>query len=187
LAAVGKGQTVLVLGSGISGLLHIQLAKVLGAGKVIATDISEYRLKAARRLGADEVINARDDVPEKVMEHNENRLADRVIVSTGAVPAMKQALESVDRGGTVLFFAPTEPGVEFPIHVDELWKNCINLTTSYAAAKGDLEEATGLIRDGKINVEDMITHRLGLPESGRGFRLVSEGGESIKVIIRPHG
>jgi len=187
VAGVRKGDTVLVLGSGISGLLHIQLAKVLGAEKIIATDVSEYRLRAAKRFGADVVMNARENVPEKVMGHNGKRPADVVIVCTGALPAMKQALQSVDRGGTVLFFAPTEPGADVPIHVDELWKNGVNLMTSYAAAKKDLEKAMELIENGRINVRGMITHTLSLADAGRGFRLVAGGGESIKVIIRPHG
>ena len=186
-ADVKKGHTVLVLGSGISGLLHIQLAKENGAGRIIATDVSDYRLKAAKKFGADVALNAREDVPKKVMEHNEDRLADRVIVCTGSPSAMRQALQSVDRGGTVLFFAPTQPGVQIPISVDELWKNGISLVTSYAAAKKDMEEALRLIGEKKINVKDMITHRLSLEETGKGFRLASSAEGCIKVIIRPHG
>jgi L-iditol 2-dehydrogenase len=186
-AGVRKGQSVLVLGSGISGLLHIQFAKALGADKVLATDIREYRRIAAGRFGADHVINANDDVPKAVWKHNDRRLADVVIVSTGALPAMKQALRSVDRGGTVLFFAPTKPGIELPVRVDELWKDGVKLVTSYAAAKPDLLDALGLIKDKKVNVHDMITHTLGLADTGEGFRLVAACGESIKVIIKPHG
>jgi len=187
IADVRKGQTVLVLGSGITGLLHIQLAKAMGAAKVLATDISEYRLKAAKKFGADHVINAKDDVPASVLHHNGNRLADCVIVCTGAMPAMRQALESVDRGGTVMFFAPTEPGTELPIKVEELWKNGIKLVTSYAAAKQDLEEAMALIKDGHVKVGDMITHRLSLDEAGKGFKIFARGEDCIKVIIKPHG
>jgi L-iditol 2-dehydrogenase len=187
IAAMKKGQTVLVLGSGITGLLHIQLAKAKGAAKVIATDVSEYRLNAAKKFGADHVVNARDDVPKTVMKDNGGRLADVVIVCTGALQAMEQALQSVDRGGTILFFAPTEPGVELPIKVEELWKNCINLVTSYAAAKQDLEEAMKIIKEEKVNVKDMTTHRFGLPEAGEGFRIFSKGEKCMKVIIKPHG
>jgi L-iditol 2-dehydrogenase len=186
-AGVRKGQTVLVLGSGITGLLHIMLAKAAGAARVMATDVSGYRLDAAMRHGADYAINAKDDVPAAVLEHNGNRLADVVIVCTGAMPAMQQALQSVDRGGTVLFFAPTDPGAELPIKVDELWKNGISLVTSYGAAKRDLEEATELMKSGKVKVAGMITHRLGLDEAGKGFRIFSKGENCIKVIIRPHG
>ena len=187
IADVRPGQTVLVLGSGITGLLHIQLAKARGAAKVIATDVSGYRLKAAERLGADHVLDAKDDIPASVKKLNGNRLADKVIVCTGALPALRQALVSVDMGGTILFFAPTEPDVELPIKVEELWKNCINLVTSYAADKKDMKEAMDLIRDGKIDVEGMITHRMGLADTGKGFRIFSKGEDCIKVVINPNG
>lgn len=185
--AVGikEGQTVLVLGSGISGLLHIQLAKVRGAGTVIATDVSQNRLNAAMALGADVVIDAKDDVPSRVIEENDGKPADRVIVCTGAVAAINQAFESVDRGGTILFFAPTEAGVEIPIHVDELWMNGITLATSYGAVKEDLKEALALIKNKKIDVKDMITHRLSLKETGKGFQIFSQTEDSLKVIINP--
>ena len=62
LAGVKKGQSILILGSGISGLLHLLLARSKGAGRIIITDIDEYRLKAAKKLGADIIINAREDV-----------------------------------------------------------------------------------------------------------------------------
>ena len=182
------GQTVLVLGSGISGLLHIQLAKAAGVEKVIATDVSPFRLKAARVLGADVVIDAKDDVPTRVLRENNGKPADRVIVCTGAPSAIKQSLQSIDRGGTILFFAPTEKGVEIPIHVDELWINEITLATSYGAVKSDLEKALELIERKEINVEDMITHRLSLSETERGFKIFTnaEGVDSIKVIINPN-
>ncbi|MFQ6053869.1 MAG: alcohol dehydrogenase catalytic domain-containing protein, partial [Candidatus Bathyarchaeia archaeon] len=99
---IRPGDTVLVLGSGVSGILHIQLAGSLGATRVLATDINEYRLRAAERFGADAAIDARGDVPRIVREANEGRAADHVIVSTAALPAVKQALQSVDDGGKVL-------------------------------------------------------------------------------------
>ena len=183
---IKKGQTVLILGSGISGLLHIQLAKANGANKVIATDVSKNRLKAAKALGADFVINAKDDVPSEVLKANNGKLADRVIVCTGAAPAIKQAFESIDRGGTIMFFAPTEKGVEIPIHVDELWMNGITLTTSYGAVKEDLKTAMELIKNKEINVKDMITHRLSITETENGFKIFTDAEDSVKVIINPH-
>jgi L-iditol 2-dehydrogenase len=185
-AQVQLGHTVLVIGSGISGLLHIQLARVLGATRVIATDITRYRLKAARRFGADAVIHAEDDVPAKLRQVNENRLADRVIVSTGSPSALIQALQSVDHAGTILYFAPTDPGVDILIPFNQFWGNQITLTTTYAASPVDITTAIELIRARRVNVHDMITHRLSLAEVSLGFKLVAEAKESIKVIIEPH-
>ena len=183
IAEIKKGQTVLVLGSGISGLLHIQLAKLRQA-KVIAADINDYRLDAAKRFGADHVIDAGKDMPNEVLRINDNRLADRVIVCTGALSAVKQAIGSVDKGGTVVFFAVPEQAVD--LSLDKLWKNEITLKTSYAAAPDDIKQAIELIENKKVNVKDMITHRLGLEQAEKGFKLVAEAKDSLKVIIEPH-
>ena len=185
LAQLNPGQTVLVLGSGISGLLHIALARTSGAGRIIATDISDHRLDAAKRFGANSVLHAEEDVPARLLQANDKRLADHVIVCTGALSAFRQALQSVDRGGKVLFFAPTEPGVDLPVPVNEFWRNGITLMPSYGASPLDISTAIDLIRAQRVPVHEMITHRLSLAETGRGFQLVAEGGESIKVIIEP--
>jgi L-iditol 2-dehydrogenase len=186
MARLKPGQCVLILGSGISGLLHLLLARALGVGRVITTDINEYRLKAAKEFGADAVIHARDDVPARLREVNEGRLADLVIVCTGAFPVFTQALRSADRGGTVLFFAPTDPGVDLPVPVNEFWRNGITLLPSYGASPLDCTQAIELIRAGRVPVRKMITHRLSLEETALGFKLVAEAKECIKVIIEPH-
>ncbi|MSP39249.1 MAG: alcohol dehydrogenase [Deltaproteobacteria bacterium] len=184
-AKLAAGQTVLVIGSGISGLLHIQLARSRGAARVIATDISEYRLNAAKRFGADAAIHGAEDVPARLKELNDGRLADLVIVCTGAMAAIQQAVKSVDRGGTLLFFAPTTAGVDVPIPLFDFWRDEINVVTSYAGSGDDLKEALELIRGRKVRVADMVTHRLPLAETGVGFQLTASGLDSIKVIIDP--
>ncbi len=186
LAQLKRGDTVLVLGSGISGLLHIQLARERGATKVIATDVSDYRLKAAKRFGADAVLRAEGDVPAEVRQLNDGRLADRVLVCTGATSAFNQALRSVDRGGTIVFFASPPAGVDIPLPVSDLWRNEVTMITSYGASPADLAESLKLIKAKRIRVAEMITHHLPLKDAALGFRLVAEAKESIKVIIEPH-
>ncbi len=185
VAAIKPGLTVLVIGSGITGLLHIKLAAALGAGTVFATDINPYRLDMASKYGA-QVIDAQDNVPERLMELNDGRLADVVIICTGAVPAITQALASVERGGTILFFASPEPGVTVPLPVFDLWKNEVSVVNSYGASPLDITGAIELINAGRVEVKDMITHRFGLADTGEGFKLVAGAGESMKVIIEPH-
>ncbi|MFH1347482.1 MAG: alcohol dehydrogenase catalytic domain-containing protein [Candidatus Margulisiibacteriota bacterium] len=170
---VKEGQTVLVLGSGLSGLLNIQLAKFKGA-KVIATDINEYRMNKAKEFGADQVINAKETLDFK---------ADRIIVCTGAFQAVKQAFNCIDKKGTILFFAIPSKNIELP--TVDFWRNEITITSSYGAAPIDLEESLGLITDGKINVLDMITHKLPLAEIEKGFKIVSEAKDSLKVVLSP--
>ena len=178
-------QSVLVIGSGIAGLLHVQLARTLEARNVVAVDIVAYRLEAAQRLGADYVFHAKEDVPTRLRQVNDGLLADLVIVCTGAVSAIRQALQSVERGGTILFFAPTEPNHTIPISMNELFFDNITFTASYAGSPADFMVALELLRSGSIRVKEMITHRLSLAETGKGFQLVAEAKNSIKVIIEP--
>lgn len=185
-ANLQPGQNVLVLGSGLAGLIHINLARALGAGRIIATDMVDYRLDAARKLGADVTFSAMEDVPARLREANNGRLADLVIVCTGALPALQQALESVERGGTVLFFAPTAPGVSLPVPINDVFfRNDVTLTTTYAGAPADLATAMDMIASGRVQVGEMISHRLGLAEAGLGFKLTADAGDSLKVIIQP--
>jgi L-iditol 2-dehydrogenase len=186
LAHFQRGQTVLVAGSGVAGLLHVQLARASGARRIIATDVVDYRLEAARKFGADVAVQAEGYTPTYLRQLADGRLADLVVICTGAVSAINQALESVERGGTVLFFAPTEPGVRVPLSVNDLfWRNEITLTSSYGGSPADYAAALKLIQTGRIRVRDMITHRLGLAEAGLGFQLVAQAQDCLKVIIEP--
>jgi len=185
IANINKNDTVLVMGSGISGLLHIKLAKAKGA-KVFATDISEHRLSLASKFGASKVFKADDFHSEDIRKINNNFLADKVIVSTGARSALLQAFESIERGGTILFFACTDKDVTVPLSINDVfWRNDITLTTSYAATPKEHEEALKMIKTGKIVVKDMVTHVLSLQEAQKGFSLVAKANDSVKVIIEP--
>ena len=185
IAALKPGQTVLVIGSGISGLLHILAAKAAGAGRIIAVDINEYRLRMAKDLGADAVFNAKEDVPALVRRTNDNYLADLVIVCTGALAAFQQALRSVERGGMVLAFACTDPSVDLPVPLNDFWRNEIKLAPSYGNAPYDAMAAIELLRSKRVDIKPLITHRLPLNKTGQGFMLVAEAKESLKVIIEP--
>jgi L-iditol 2-dehydrogenase len=178
-------QTVLIIGSGITGLLQIKLVKAWKARKILATDVEEYRLKAAKKFGADVVINAKDDVPEQIKKHHDGKLADLVIICTGAVSAVKQALKSVESGGTILFFAPTEPGIDIPFPLFELWNKQITMVSTYAGSPEDINTAIDLIKSKKVNVVDMISHILPLSEAAKGFQLVTKAKDSMKVILKP--
>jgi len=185
-AHMEPGKSVLIIGSGIAGLIHVQLAHAMGARWVVATDINEYRLEAARRFGACSTTYAGDDLPAHLRQIDHDRLADLVIVCTGAESAIAQACKSVERGGTILLFAPTNPGVTIPISVNELfWRNDVTVTTSYASSPADYQTALELIKAGTVPVQQMITHRLSLAETGLGFQLVAQAASSIKVIIQP--
>jgi len=185
LAGIRKDDTLLIIGSGISGLLHVKLAKLRGIQKIVATDINPYRLEMAEKSGTHHVINARENVPEKLKEINDGRLADHVVVCTGATPAALTALDCVDKGGTILFFAVAAPTVKIPVPITQFWRNEVTIKTSYGAAPNDLEESLAILSK-ELRVEDMVTHKLSLEQAAEGFRLMAEADKSLKVIIEPN-
>ncbi len=173
IIGVSEGQTVLVMGSGISGLLNTRMAKLRKA-KVIATDINEYRLKKAKECGADEVFNANEELDIK---------ADRIVMCTGAMPAFEAAFRYIDRKGIIMLFAIPNKNISIPNEI--FWRNELTLVSSYGAAPVDLEEALELIKAGEINVKDMITHRVKLVDIQKGFRIAGEAKDSLKVVVVP--
>jgi L-iditol 2-dehydrogenase len=186
-AGVRPGSTVLVVGAGISGLLHIRLALALGAGRVIATDVSEFRLDFARQSGAIafDAAQAGDRLPELVREANNGRLADLVMLCTGALPAIDQALACLDSGATFVFFAPPPPDKPYPMPMADLWRREVTVRTAYGAAPADLATALNLLATKRVPVDDLITHTLPLDEIVRGFKMVADADESVKVIVEP--
>jgi L-iditol 2-dehydrogenase len=149
------------------------------------TDINEYRLTMAKECGAYAVINAKEKVPEKVRELNNGRGADLVIICTGAYPAFIQGLESVDRGGVVLCFATTDPGVNIPLPINAFWRNGITVLPSYANSGYDAKVAISLLEHKIVDVTRIITHRFGLADTGKGFSLMAAAKDSMKIIINP--
>ncbi len=170
---IQKGQTVLVMGCGVSGLLNIAVAKLRGA-KVVATDIDEYRLGKAREFGAGLAVNANDELDMK---------AEHIVMCTGAMPAFEKAFKYADRKGTIMLFAIPKESISIPNA--EFWRNELTLASSYGAAPKDLEESLALIRDGKVNVKGMITHRIGLENIQEGFNLAATAKGSLKVVVVP--
>jgi L-iditol 2-dehydrogenase len=168
----------------MSGLLHLVWAKAHGAARILATDVHPFRLEAARRIGA-VAIDASTDVPNAIRDANESRGADLVIVCTAAEPAAAQALASVDRGGTILFFALYPPNTTLTIDPHRLGRDGVTILHSYAGPPADMKVALEAIAAGRVDVNALITHRLPLAETVRGFQLVARAGDSLKVIIEP--
>ena len=170
---VKKGETVPILGSGVSGLMNVQVAKLKGA-RIIVTDMDEFRLGKARAYGADEVYKPAELPTLK---------ADKVILCAGAMAAVKQAFQSLDRKGTLLLFAIPDTDIQLP--TVDVWRNEMTVTSSYGAAPADLEEAIQLIETGKVDMQSLITHKLPLTKAQEGFRLVAGAKQSLKIVLLP--
>ena len=184
LAKVKKEDSVLVIGCGMSGLLHVKLAKANGC-KVIAADINKMKLEFAAHAGADIVIDAVNNVAEQLIAKN-GKKAGVVFLCASADSALEQAWSSVDKGGTIVLFTVPEPAKKVVVPINDFWMKEITILTSYYCGPPDINEAMKLIESGKVAVDDLITHRLPLTDIAKGFQLVTNGRKSIKVIIKPN-
>ncbi|MDP7028051.1 MAG: alcohol dehydrogenase catalytic domain-containing protein [Candidatus Marinimicrobia bacterium] len=181
-----ENDSVIVIGSGISGILHIALARSKGAKYIAAIDINPERLKWAEKFGADITAATVEDVETHLLEKTGSK-ADKVILTTGNPNAILSGIEAVDDGGEVLLFAPTEPGINIPISVNDVFfKHEKTLTTTYANSPEELKEALKIISCHEVDVAGMITHKLGIEDIQMGFALVRSGEDSLKVIINPN-
>jgi len=183
LAAIQEEQTVLVIGCGMSGLLHVKLGKAKNC-TIIATDINAQKLVYAERAGADVTIDAAETLPEILLARN-GRKADVVILCAAALSAVEQAWNSVDKGGTIVFFTVPAPDKKVEIPLKYFWTREVKILTSYYCGPPDILEAIQLLQKKTIIVDDLITHKLPLDDIVKGYQLVIEGKESIKVIITP--
>ncbi len=184
LADVGKNQTIMVMGSGMSGLLHVKLAKTKNC-RIIATDINPIKLEIAGNMGADIILDAADNVPEQLVALN-SRKADTVFLCTSAMSAVEQAWNCVDKGGVIVFFAVPHPDKTVTIPINHFWTRETRIITSYYCGPSDIDTAISLIETQTIKVDDLITQRLPLQDIADGFHMVMKDQDSLKIIIKPH-
>ena len=184
LAGLREGHTLMVLGCGMSGLLHIKLARAKNC-RVVAADINAGRLELAAGLGAASTINAGEYAVEGSAAAKAEK-ADVVMLCTSALSAVDHAWKSVDKGGVIVFFAVPGPEKLVTIPINDFWTREIRILTSYYCGPPDIKKAIELIESDTVGVDDLITHRLPLDKISEGFQLVLDGSESLKVIIKPH-
>ena len=184
LAGMKKGQSVLVIGCGMSGLLNVKLARTKGC-KIIAADINKKKLEIALQMGADIAINAADNIAERLVAET-GKKADVIFLCASADSAVEQAWKCVDKGGVIVLFAVPGPDKKVVVPINDFWMKEITILTSYYCGPPDIIEAMKLIEWHNVTVDDLITHRLPLTDIVKGFQLVTDGRKSIKVIIKPN-
>jgi L-iditol 2-dehydrogenase len=184
-AGIQPGDSVVVVGAGVTGLMQLQLARIYGAGRIFVTDFVPFRLEMARQLGADHVIDAGDDVLATLKALNDGRKADVVIVTAGSIKAMEHSLALADGGATVLLFGISAPAATLPVSPYQLLFSELTLVGTYSSSHIETRQALKLIQAGRIEVESLITHRFKLAEVDRAIHLAAEHGESMKILITP--
>ncbi len=182
---IEMGDDVAIIGCGPIGLQLLQLSKARGA-RIIAIDLKEDRIQLARKLGAHDIINARDqNTIQTVKDLTEGRGVNASIVAVGGAIPIKNGLDILDYEGTLNIFAGTYPKTEIPIDPNPPHYKHLKITGSHDFTPHDFSTALKLIEKGIVDVKSLISHRLPLEETQKGFEIVSKQ-EGLKVIIKPH-
>jgi len=187
LARVGKGDDVVVMGSGPIGCLHVRLARARGAGRVFLVDVNTERLRMAADLVAPDaaVSGAEVDVVDEIGKLTDGRGADVVITAAASGTAQEQAIAMAARQGRVSFFGglPKDNPViacdSNVVHYREL-----TIVGANGSSPAHNAKALELIASGAVPVADLITHRLPLDEALSAFDIVARGA-GIKVTVEP--
>ncbi len=182
-AQIQPGDLAVVIGMGSVGQMMLQLLKLIPL-KVLALDLLEDRLALAKKLGADWV--RRGDDPELtalIAEQSEGRKADLVVFTAGGGKVFQKAFEWVRDGGSLNLFASLS---DHPVEVslDSLYHHEINVFSSYSPSPQDLIEAHRLLSEGKVQVRELVTHRMGLGDLAKGIQLIQDL-KALKVVIHP--
>lgn len=177
------GDTVVILGAGPIGLMHIQLARLSGAKTIIVSELNDKRRQAALDCGADLVIDSsKDDLNENVKELTEGLGADVVIMAIGVPSLVNPALSLVRKGGRVNLFAGFSAGDMSNIDVNLIHYNELIITGASALSRQGYQVALDLISTGQINVEKLITHRFSLDDIQAAFACAQQG-VAIKILV----
>lgn len=184
ITPVKLGDTALVVGAGMIGLLTLQALRAAGCGRIVIADLADDRLDLALKLGADEALNPRSvDLPAAMRERTEGRGADVVLEAVGASPTVKASIDSVRKGGVVTLIGNVTPTVEFGLQ--SVVTREVSVLGSCASAN-DYPACLELMSRGAINVEPMISARAGLEQGAEMFdRLYNHEPNLTKVILNP--
>jgi L-iditol 2-dehydrogenase len=184
LAGPRLGDSAVVVGSGMIGLLTIQALRNAGCGRIIAGDLEDAKLEKAREMGADHVVNARAfSVPDAVKELTEGRGADIAMEAVGATDPIQAAVYSVRKGGTVVLIGNVTPSIELPLQ--PVVTRQIRVQGS-CASNQDYPACIELMARGAIRVDSLISARARLEETAGWFDRLYAGDPSVmKVIVQP--
>jgi len=182
----GCGDTVVVIGLGPLGCMHIAVARARGATKIVAADIRPSRVELAERFGADVYVNsAQQDLKEVVARETAGRGANVVIAATAAKSAIALAVEIIAPKGRISLFGGL-PKTDSMIRIDAniIHYNEASVHGSFSAAPRDCRLAMALVGSGRIHASSFITDRLPLSRVTDGMDLIKKG-QGLKIIMKP--
>lgn len=177
------GESILVIGLGIMGMMHVRLARSMGAGTIIGADLFEKRADRAKELGADfGIVVSGDDLVERVREVTAGAMADVVIVGPGSTKALSAGIAAAGKGATVVQFTATPPDDEMTIKPHDLYFNETRFVPSYSCGPDDTRQSLELVKRGVLTADELVTHRFPLSQIGDAFS-TAQKPEALKVVI----
>jgi L-iditol 2-dehydrogenase len=180
------GDTIAIIGAGPIGLLHLIVAKKMGTSRIIISDMIDERLQLARRLGADETINAkREDTVKETKRLTEGYGADMVIEAIGFPATWEQALRMVRKGGTVLEFGGCPPETEIKVSTEQLHYGETTVLGTFHTTPAHFRKALSLIASGTLNVKPLVTRKMKLDNIKEAFQKLATSKNDIKIAVLP--
>jgi L-iditol 2-dehydrogenase len=178
------GDTAVVVGTGMVGLLVVQALRAAGCGRLIAVDVAPHRLQLACELGADEGLNAGEvDAAAEVLRLTGGRGADVAAEVVGNSAAVQTAVRSLRKGGQLALVGNLSPHVELPLQL--VVTRELSLLGS-CASRGDYPACLEMIARGTIQVDPLISASASLDDGPEWFRRLYAGEEDLlKVILEP--
>lgn len=186
---VQAGESVAVLGVGGVGVSIVQVARALGAAKVIAVDLADDKLDAARRAGATDVVNAGEGDPvEAVRELTGGGGTEVVFEAIGHPSTFRQATEMAADGGRIVAVGITAVGVAGEVEITRLVRRKLQLLGSFGGRpRTDLPELMRMAVDGSLALDSVISRRFPLERAGDAYRLLADGEIVGRAIIEMGG
>lgn len=181
-ADLRMGGPVLILGAGTVGLMMLQAAKALGAGKVMITDVIPQRLALAKELGADVTLNATEiDLYTAVESTFGPQHTDVIFECVGAEATVRDALRVARKGTCIVLSSIFDTDISLPLGLIQDWE--LQLVGASMYAHGDFPTALELLRDGKVQAEPLISHRFPLEKAAEAFVIADSRRIARKVLL----
>ena len=187
-----KNDSVAILGVGPTGIMHAMLAKYYGFGKIFCLDLNEFRLNFVKKIEMNRqegnfnpitINSGNTNALEQIKSETANQGVDVAIVATSSLNALKDAVSFVRKGGTIVMFGVPSKGANIELDMSEIYSKSITFVNSYAAGDDDIRWAHQLIKLGRINVSQLITHKYNLEECQQAFIHAKSGDNAMKIII----
>lgn len=181
---IKNAKNILVVGAGTIGLMALLWLKYRGAGHVIVSDLSDYRLEVAKRMGADEIINPTGcDFTKCIADLTDGAMCDISIEAVGITPTAQSSLDALSLSGCAIWIGNASRMVS--VNMQDIVTKELSIKGNYIYTKDDFVRSVKLLSDKAINAEPVITHYMDLSKGAEAFELLknNQDGKAIKVVL----